>query len=225
MKHRYHDDGEDTLENLYSDAEPFRPAHGLVNVPRLEQCGDDQKLKFSRLLWPYKLIVVAGAHKIGKTSTLQQYIPQPGWSYSFWRREPILNMLHMTGETDESYYSNIARLEKEIFTDLLLKSQHQVIIEGWFRFPNNRRRVLGWNRNVSSMILVFDGPSDLVLDRANTHSPMKDGMSEAEFKDMISKHCYTTSWPTKKEGWDRIQYVNTFGKRGEQYLANTLYLI
>jgi adenylate kinase len=179
----------------------------------------------SSILQGYKLVLVMGISGTGKTSLLKNYKGLPSWTHTLWNRDTIFDMMWNDGTRDESFYKKIDKFEADIFPELVMKPYHQVIVETWARFPSSRSRYLsfcpkGLGR---TQIIVMDGPLNLIVDRnirAKNHE--KFNKSELDLKLFLQEKYRGIYWPTFKEGWNTITYINTFGEEGRKYLQARL---
>lgn len=195
--------------------------NGFHNVVRGDKKISTKAMGFSQHLWPYKFIMVIGPHCSGKTSVLRHYKTQPSWTATVWRSEPILDMLYIDKEKfNEKHYNLIQKCEKEIIPDMMHEDLHQVIVEGWYLYPSSRRRMMGLiqNLNVNSLCIIFDGPADMMIDRAKEHNKLV--MDDEELEFFVANQCRSFNKPDGKESFNNIMYVNTFGQRGIEHLRN-----
>ncbi|MBF84818.1 MAG: hypothetical protein CL489_10195 [Acidobacteria bacterium] len=177
------------------------------NIPYLNQ-----------LLSKYKFILAMGTHASGKTTLMSRYKGKPNGTLSYWRREPILKMLEFHGQPDPRFFNSIKKFEDDIIPELIDKTFNTVVVESWATVRSTRNHFLKFADNLKTCCLVFDGPTDLIVQRAIKDNKL--GYGDREMQVFIEDQQYKTIWPTFEEGWNDIYYVNTFGKAGQDYLAS-----
>lgn len=176
------------------------------------------------------IVLAMGYSCVGKTSTLsaaiETYETRP---VIFWSRESILKMIYANRPVlHDSIHGVIQKAEKEIISYQYSRvTGSRLVLDGWYRMPSGRRAAhsyLGkYNTGVPTTCLVFDAPTHLICERMRM-DPRYDHMIDAEIELEVKEKLSTTVWPSKKEGWNQIIYINTFGQEGIEYLQNTLRL-
>ena len=187
------------------------------NFPRKKE---KRKVVVNTLLAPFKLIVAVGLPGTGKSTFLSYYDGKPDCTLTKWNREPIFNMIFAGGERDEKYNNHIQQLEQRMITDLLAREHHQVVVDGWHRLPRSRTQLRSYG-NAPSVLLVFDGPVDKIVDRVSNMKKYSH-MSKEDLRLWIQDLYKTMVWPTAKENFHTVIYINTFGKEGGEYLSYRL---
>jgi hypothetical protein len=176
----------------------------------------------------YHMTLAMGYSCVGKTKSLEAAIEgYDSRPVIFWNREPILKMIYANRTVvHDSIHGVIEKAESDIINYQFARTTgSRLVLDGWYRMPSRRRNThnyLGqYNSAIPTACLVFDGPQHLICERMRAdirYEHMIDSEIELEVAEKIS----STQWPSKKEGWNRIIYVNTFGQEGIEYLQNTL---
>lgn len=198
------------IEHLLS-----RPCSDAINLT-------NNKTHLSKRLQDYKLVLVMGPMCSGKSYTLNSYVSPPNWDATFWQREKILKMLSRNHNLDNKIFSYFKRIEDNILPEMFLRERNQVFVEGWFTRKSDRKRILSYTQHCKTCVIVFDGPIDLLIGRAQ-HLDKLD-LTKFEYEDTIKRQYAVTNWPDFSEGWNDIFYATTFGGAGEDYLMKTCYL-
>lgn len=184
---------------------------------------DEKREAFVRSICvPYKLIMVSGFSGTGKSTFLRYLKPDKNMTLSLWSRDIVMDSLFPDRNRIDKFYNYLSGLENKIIPELLDQLYRQVAVEGWYRTKRERGRYVTWAQaaKAKSAILVFDGPVDRIIQRcARSQRFMLKGR-DLEF--FIEQKMQTHVWPTHDEGFNDIIYINTFGKEGEEWLADRL---
>ena len=190
----------------------------FTNVVGLPDDQFDRPMLLRSLFADHKYIIMVGLPCTGKSFVIQDY-DHPDKHITKWSRQPIFDMLFSNGERDEKFNSNVAKFEGEVIPALIERQYHQVIVDGWNRTKGGRAQLIGLmpqNRG-SILCVVCDGPQKTIVKRM-MQDPRYALRTQADIEDWV-KHLYeSTQWPSFKEGFDQIVYLNTFGTEGVDYL-------
>ena len=147
-----------------------------------------------------------------------------GCSVTDWDRDSLYNLLIANGDFPQSLHNVVYQFEMQVFEKLYrVYPDHTVLYEGTGIRPRWRPNY-GLTFGKKSVCLVFDGPLKSIVDRFEKSDDYywKDYKSREDFSLDVNSQQLRYQWPTSKEGWDRIYYINTFGEEGENYLAPLL---
>lgn len=185
------------------------------------EIGLAEKNFISKLLSRYSLVLAIGLSATGKSTVLGAYENINGYSLTRWDRNLLFSMLRQDGNRVDSHYGLIGKVEQYALPKLLMEDFHQVFVEGWFRMPSARRKVLSYVESGKTCCLVFDGPTKEITERIIEHQSLPN-LIDLEIEDFVIKQKQTFVYPSFGEGWTNIYYINTFGEVGNKYLLSTL---
>lgn len=169
----------------------------------------------------YKLVLLMGMSCTGKSLFMEAYTGRDSWGLTKWNRDNILDMVFMDGTRVDKHYNYVDRFEEKILKDVSSREQHQIMVEGWNRMPSRRRHYLSLvGEEYQSVCIVFDGPVEKIVNRNIEENRLN--MSAEEIELFIKDKYSGTVWPTLKEGWNDIFYINSFGEEGNGYLQKKL---
>lgn len=177
------------------------------------------------IISPFKFVLVMGLSGTGKSTFLSHYRGKKNWTHTLWNRDTIFDMMWNDGTRVDNFYGKIDKFEADILPELFVQPYHHVIVESWARMQSVRKRYMSYfPKGIGqSAILVFDGPPELIIKRnLEKGNDVKFNKSPEDLKLFLKLKHETTQWPTFQEGYDRIYYINTFGKAGEEYLLQRL---
>lgn len=202
----------DDIEFGHTESHPCNRAYQMPTE------GPDLEKFASNLCEPFRFILLMGLSCTGKSSFMDAYDGRDGWTMTQWNRDNIWDMWFTDGTRVDKMYNDIDNFEDQFLPRLFDRQQHQVIVEGWNRMPNKRSRYLNLFPEAMgrTACIVFDGPTDLILER--NLDAQKLNMPDYEIEERIPDLHQNTVWPTFDEGWNRIYYVTTFGRKGVKYL-------
>ncbi len=207
---------------MFNSMEP-RPCDAAIDVTNYN---DIEQLH--GIFNTFHMVLAMGYSCTGKTSTLNAAIDGfDSRPVIFWNREPILKMLYANRTViHDSIHGVIEKAESDIINYQYARTTgSRLVLDGWYRMPSRRRAAhnyLGqYNAAIPTACLVFDAPQHLICERMRI-DPRYDHMIDAEIELDVAEKISTTQWPTHKEGWNKIIYVNTFGNEGIRYLQTTL---
>jgi hypothetical protein len=189
------------------------PMTDLLDFSNIAEIPTQKALE--RLLSGFDMVCFGGPMAGGKSFSLACYDPRD-YRVTRWRRQGIYEMVRDDGHVDDRFHGAINKLEDTIIPELILDVGSKVVIEGYFRYERNRKRALKWAGNHRSAIIIFDGPDEVLLDRAvKTYNKSREDL-EWDLKVFRD----TFSHPSFNEGWTSIYYATTCGQSGVDHLTN-----
>jgi energy-coupling factor transporter ATP-binding protein EcfA2 len=156
---------------------------------------------------------------------IRQLIETRGNPLTDWDRDDLYNLLITNGDFPQSLHNAVYNFEAQVFEKLYrVYSDHVVLYEtvgGRPRWRPNYGQTFGRK----SVCLVFDAPLSAIVERFESAQDYywSQYKTTEEFKMDIEKQQRQYEWPSTKEGWDRIYYINTFGSVGESFLSPILF--
>lgn len=197
----------------------MRDATSAYNLP------DDpknQRILANNIIAPYRFVMLMGLSSCGKSTFLNAYTGRKGWSLTKWNRDNIFDMVFQDGTRVDKYYGYVTELESKLFPELYIRERHQIVVEGWNRKLQGRKRYLNYiTKGMGrTAVIVFDGPIEKIVNRnlASGHV----NLSGQELPIFLKDQHRGIQWPKFEEGWDSIYYINSFGAPGTTYLKDRL---
>ncbi len=136
-----------------------------------------------------------------------------------WNRNDLYRSM-FGGFIDHSFTPDIERFESLIFDKLLTKHEHPIAFEGWLTSRTAREKLLKKFGAWSSLLVVFVGPLDILIPRVMKSNQTVWTKKEVKVQMRILEQGF--QYPTQREGWNYIIYLNTCGEDGSEFLMDLL---